>query len=81
MSNNEPFDKMSTLLKSNLAAGFGGAAVIVFPQTGSATPIEPLDLLILDSKGDLAQFIATLVTRLEMVKEEINTSQRTFGRR
>lgn len=81
MSNNEPFDRMSKLLVENKTAGFGGAGVIVFPQTGSTTPIPPIELLILDEKGDVAQFLATLVTRLEMVKQEINTSQQTFGRR
>lgn len=81
MSNNETFDRMSKLLAENKTAGFGGAAVIVFPQTGATTPIEPIELLILDGKGDVAQFLATLVTRLEMVKQEINTSQQAFGRR
>lgn len=81
MSNNEMFDRMSKLLSENKTAGFGGAAVIVFPQTGSTTPIEPIELLILDGKGDVAQFLATLVTRLEMIKQEINTSQQSFGRR
>lgn len=77
---NETFDRMSKLLTDNTSAGFGGAAVIVFPSSAVGGPtIEPIEMLILDPKCDVAQFLATLKTRLEMVQQEIQGPQR-FGR-
>lgn len=79
MANEDPFTTMAAKISHNDPVNFGGAAVIVFPPSGVA-PTPPIELLILDPKADLAQFIATLKSRLEMIMQEIQTNQRSYGR-
>ena len=78
MSTDEPFTKMATRVKHNTGSTFGGACVIVFPTTSNFN-LEPIELLILDSKGEPAQFLATLRTRLDMVMQEIAAKDRQQG--
>ena len=81
MDLHDPFDRMSQLLVANQATTFGGACVIVFPEVNGAQ-LDPIELLILDSKGSLAQFVATLSTRLAMLKDEMEAKERQspYGR-
>lgn len=81
MSSDEPFTKMAERVAHNTDSTFGGACVIVFPTTANFQ-LEPIELLILDSKGEPAQFLATLRTRLDMLKDEIAAKDRQgFGGR
>lgn len=73
------FDKMAERIRHNKDAAFGGACVII-PPTGGA----PLEVLILDSTSDLAQFYSTIATRLQIALEtlkEQNAAASAFGRR
>jgi hypothetical protein len=55
---------------------FGGAAVIIPPNNGG----KPVELLILDASSDPAQFWATVMTRIKLVVDEIETKSRQgFG--
>jgi hypothetical protein len=59
---------------------FGGAAVIIPPTvTGHEKPIE---LLMLDANADPAQFLSTVVTRIQIMLREIEDQSRMmqFGR-
>lgn len=53
-------------------SGFGGAAVIVIP----GTDIKTIELLILDSSKDPAQFLATIATRIQQMVQEMNDQAR-----
>lgn len=79
----EPFTAMAERVAHNnqAASTFGGACVIVFPES-NGSQLDPIELLILDSKGSLAQFVATLTTRLAMLKDEMEAKERQspFGR-
>jgi hypothetical protein len=71
------FEAMAKRIRHNADQKFGGAAVIIPPVVvGNEKPIE---LLMLDTGGDPAQFIATLVTRLQMMAREIEDNQRRQG--
>lgn len=56
------FRKMAERIDHNADSRFGGAAVIVPPQQGG----DVIELLILDEKGDPAQFWGTILTRAQL---------------
>lgn len=57
-------------------AMFGGAAVIIPPANGG----RPVELLLLDASSDPAQFWATVMTRIKITTDEIETKARQgFG--
>ena len=77
VTDSDRFQVMAELIRHNAGRKFGGAAVIVPPiVTGTEKPIE---LLMIDDNADPAQFIATLVTRLQMMAREIEDNQRRGG--
>ena len=55
------------------ANSFGGLAVIIPPANGG----DPVEMLILDSKGDVGQFYATIQSRLTMRLSELEERMRT----
>ena len=65
-ANAERFTKMAARITHNQDATFGGAAVIMPPANGG----EPIELLILDSKSDPAQFWGAILSRAQL---EVNT--------
>ena len=80
MSNSGLFRVMADKIDHNVGSSFGGAAVIVPPLNGGA----PLDILILDSTADPAQFWSTVLTRAQIVLkalEDQKALQQGFGRR
>lgn len=61
------FHKMGDRISHNVGvAQFGGAAVIIPPGGG-----EPIEVLILDSQGDVAQFWGTIKGRIAMVLQSL----------
>jgi len=50
---------------------FGGACVIVPPGGG-----DPIEFLVLDPKGDLSHFYASIQTKLQVQLEELKDKQR-----
>jgi hypothetical protein len=62
------------------ANSFGGLAVIIPPPNGG----DPIKMLILDQKGDVTQFYATVSSRIQMAVtelDEMKRQQQGFGRR
>lgn len=62
------------------ANSFGGIAVIVPPSGGG----DPIEVFILDSRGDVGQFYATIQSRITMRLSDLQDQQRVnqgFGRR
>lgn len=62
------------------ANSFGGLAVIIPPENGG----EPIELLILDSQADIAQFYSTLQSRITirvLNLDETRKRQQAFGGR
>ena len=79
-NNSEPFYQMKEKIDRNEGTKFGGAAVIV-PPTGAGDAIE---LLLLDAQGDQAQFWSTILTRIQVIMQNLQEKERvasTFGRR
>lgn len=72
MSDSEPFDRMARAIEHNKAAGFGGAAVIVIP----GQPEQIIEMLILDPRQNVAQFIGAVATRIQMIQNELEQKQR-----
>lgn len=72
MSNSDSFKKMAERIEHNAGSKFGGAAVVIPPQNGG----DPVELLILDEKGDPAQFWGTLLTRAQMEVSKIEERNR-----
>jgi hypothetical protein len=70
-----PFRRMADNIERNgEALGFGGAAVIVPPlATGTEKPVE---ILLLDASGDPAQFLSTVLSRIQIMLKEIDDKQR-----
>jgi hypothetical protein len=57
---------------------FGGLAVIIPPVNGG----NPIEMLILDAKGDVGQFFATVASRIQMAVtelDELKRRQQGFG--
>jgi len=71
----EPFSEMANAIKHNAGQAFGGAVVIVPPEGGG----EPISLLMLDSKGDVAQFYGTISSRIQMIVQDLQEKQRVAG--
>lgn len=73
----ERFHQMGQRITHNAdAAHFGGAAVIIPPGGG-----EPIEVLILDSQGDVAQFWGTIKGRIAMVLQNLDDQAKMgFGR-
>jgi len=68
------FREMAVRIEHNHDSRFGGAAVIIPPSvTGNEKPIE---LLMLDAQGDPAQFLATLITRLQLLAKDLDDTRR-----
>lgn len=70
--------RMADHLDRNKEASFGGCAVIVPPSTS-----ETIEVLILDSSGDAAQFLSTILTRIQTIQVEMAATakrQAAFGR-
>lgn len=68
---------MADALDRNPGGPFGGVAVIVPPDNGG----EALELLILDSQKDPAQFWSTVVTRASLMVQDLQQKTVAFGRR
>ena len=66
---------MADQIERNAASVFGGAAVIVCP--GGAIP--PIELLMLDASGDPAQFLGTLLTRIQTTLKDMDEQARMTG--
>jgi len=82
-SNSDFFRKMADRIERNKDDGFGGACVIVPPHGGG----NPIELLIVVPHGgvmDLAQFFATISSRIQTTVEETAAQSaiaQGFGRR
>ncbi len=84
--NDQPQEKLSDLFRRmadridhNVDSRFAGAAVIVIP----GGQFEPIEILMLDTAQDPAQFIAALSTRFKIILTQIDDKQRLlqgFGR-
>jgi hypothetical protein len=64
------FRAMADRIERN-PAEFGGACVIVPPGS-----VDPIEFLVVDPKGDLAQFYSTIQTKLQLQLEELKDQQR-----
>ena len=72
----ERYRLMADRIDHNADATFGGAVVII-PPTGGGDPIE---LLMLDARGDPGQFWSTIMTRIQIMLEELKLKQQQpFG--
>lgn len=77
-TNSERFRKMAERIDHNKDAGFGGACVFIPPQGMG----EPIEILILDSASEAAQFYSTVATRLQITLDKMqNQTAQAFGRR
>jgi hypothetical protein len=79
-SNSERFRKMAERIDHNKDAGFGGACVFVPPQGMG----EPIEILILDTGSEVAQFYSTVATRLQIALDKMqnqNAAAGVYGRR
>lgn len=70
-----PFSEMARSIEHNAGQGFGGAVVIVPPAGGG----EPIELLMLDSSGDVAQFFSTVQSRIAIRLQLLDDKQRIAG--
>ena len=80
MSESDRFRQMADRIDHNKDSTFGGAAVIIPPLNGG----EPVVMLLLDEKGDPAQFWGTILTRAQMEVQKLQNQsqvQRAFGAR
>lgn len=71
----DSFRKMAEQIDHNAQSGFGGAAVIVPPGDSG----EVIELLLLDSKGDPAQFLSTLMTRIQLMVQDLEAQRAQPG--
>lgn len=77
-SNADYFRKMADRIDHNKDAGFGGACVFIPPQGMG----EPIEILILDTASDAAQFYSAVATRLEISLNKLkDQNQSPYGRR
>lgn len=70
----KPFSDMAKAIEHNVRQGFGGAAVIVAPTGGGE-----IEILLLDPKGDVAQFYSTIQSRITLLLQKIDEQQRLVG--
>lgn len=75
MPESDRFRQMADRIDHNKDSTFGGAAVIVPPQNGG----EPVVVLVLDEKGDPAQFWGTILTRAQLEVSRLTERQRVQG--
>jgi hypothetical protein len=79
----DPFQAMSERLARNTSEKFGGAYVIVPPSSPELT-IEPIEVLVLDTQQDAAQFFMLLQAKIRTILERIEQEERrrmsAFGR-
>lgn len=78
----DPFKDMSERIAHNEGQSFGGAYVIV-PPTSNNLNISPIEVLVLDTQQDAAQFFMLLQTKIKTVLEQIDLEERKragFGR-
>ncbi len=79
----DPFKDMSDRIDHNATEKFGGAYVIV-PPSSPEMPIEPIEVLVLDTSMDAAQFFMLLQTKIKTVLDRIEQEERrrmgAFGR-
>jgi hypothetical protein len=79
-SNADYFRKMADRIDHNKDAGFGGACVFIPPQGMG----EPIEILILDTGSEAAQFYSTVATRLQITLDKLQSQNQvagTYGRR
>lgn len=69
------FQAMADRIRHNADQKFGGAFVVVPPDGQGDT----LEVLILDTKMEPAQFWSTLKTKCDMALSELDTRARTVG--
>lgn len=69
----ERFTAMAERIARN-PTEFGGACVIVPPGGG-----DPIEFLLVDSKGDMGQFLGTIKAKLEVYMEELRGAQQQQG--
>jgi hypothetical protein len=69
-SPSEPFKRMTKRIEDD-PSNFGGACVIV-PPGGH----DPIEFLMIDPKGDVAVFLGTIKTKLEMMLADLHEKQR-----
>jgi hypothetical protein len=74
-SNSERFRKMAERIDHNKDAGFGGACVFVPPQGMG----EPIEILILDTGSEVAQFYSTVATRLQIALDKMQNQNQVAG--
>lgn len=67
----ERFEAMAARIRHNADAKFGGACVIIPPEGGG----EPIEVLLLDSSGNIAQFWSAVVSRSQSTMEELKMTQ------
>ncbi len=65
-----PFTVMADRIERNPTSEFGGACVIVPPGGG-----DPISFLLIDAKGDVAQFYGAIKAKLEIAIEELRSAQ------
>jgi len=73
------FDAMAKRVRHNQDSTFGGCFVIVPPESGG----DAMDTLILDNKGNPAQFWMILQARSKMELEKLEAQERlgqSYGR-
>jgi hypothetical protein len=66
----ERFRAMADRIERN-PSEFGGACVIIPPGGG-----EGIEFLLIDAKGDVAQFFGAVMTKVQVVMEEMKDQQR-----
>lgn len=71
----QPFAEMAQAIEHNAGQAFGGAAVIVPPANSG----ETVSVLMLDSRGDAAQFWSTIQTRIQVILRDLEERQRVAG--
>ena len=67
MSNSKPFTDMAARIDHNEGSTFGGACVIVPPKDAG----KQIEVLMLDSEGDAAQFWSTISSRITIILEDL----------
>ncbi len=66
----ERFRAMADRIERN-PSEFGGACVVIPPGGG-----EGIEFLLIDAKGDVAQFFGAILTKVQVVMEEMKDQQR-----
>jgi hypothetical protein len=64
------------ILRNDYGAKFGGACVIVPPEGGG----DPIEFLVLDEAADPAQFWSTIMSRIQIVVQKLDSQRGMYGR-